>query len=151
VNGQIDRSTVLLSDADDAAVLTAGLAHRSLPAVCYPSVADLLRERNLSSVSVLVLHFRPQPKGILLANLGRMNLEFPWMQKLMVLDGPLPLPITEYLTACGVDLIQCELRDAEDADHLATVVNRLQERNQWLTPWRRSSIGWPSADKEKEQ
>ena len=151
MNGQIDRSTVLLSDADDAADLAAGLAHRSLPAACYPSVADLLRDRQLSSVSVLVLRFRPLPKGILLANLGRINLEFPWMQKLMVLDGPLPLPIAEYLTACDVDLIRCQLMDAGDADHLATVVNRLQERNQWLTPWKRSSTGWPNADKEKEQ
>lgn len=130
-------STVLLSDTDDAAVMAAGLADRSLPAVCYPSVADLLRERRLSSISVLVLRFRPLPKGALLANLGRMNLEYPWIQKVMVLDGPLPLPIAEYLTACGVDLLECELRSQEDADRLASVVNRLQERNQWLTPWTR--------------
>lgn len=151
MNGQLEGSTVLLSDADDAAILAAGLTHRSLPAVCYPTVADLLRERQLSSVSVLVLRFRPLPKGTLLANLGRMNLEFPWMQKLMVLDGPLPLPIAEYLTACGVDLMQCQLTNAEDADRLATVVNQLQERNQWLTPWRRSSAPWSDAAKEIEQ
>jgi len=149
VNGQLDGSTVLLSDADDAAALAAGLTHGSLPATCYPSVADLLLHRQLSSVSVLVLRFRPLPKGTLLANLGKMNLEFPWMQKLMVLDGPLPLPIAEYLTACGVDLIQYELRDEESADHLATVVNRLQERTQWLTPWTRSSSAWSGAAKEK--
>jgi hypothetical protein len=40
------------------------------------------------------------------------------------------------------------LRNAEDADHLATVVDRLQERNQWLTPWTRSIKAWSGAAKE---
>ena len=125
-----------------------GLADRSLPAAWYPSVSDLLRERQLCSISVLVLRFTPLPKGVLLANLGRMNLEYPWIQKVMVIDGPLPLPITEYLTACGVDLLECEIRNQKDADRLATVVNRLQERNQWLTPWMRGETHGAPAAKE---
>ena len=146
--GPTDGSTVLLSDAEDAAALAAGLSDRALPAACYPSVADLLRDRRLDSVSVLVMRFRPLPKGALLANLGRLNLEFPWMQKLMVLDGPLPLPIAEYLTACGVDLIQCETKDDLGSDRLASVVHSLQERTQWVTPWKRSAT-WDAAAKEK--
>ena len=80
-----------------------------------------------------------------------MNLEFPWIQKVMVIDGPLPLPIAEYLTACGVDLLECELREEKGADRLAFVVNRLQERNQWLTPWMRGEATEPHAAKEMQQ
>lgn len=131
-------STVLLSDAEDAKALAADLALRSLPATCYPTVADLLQDEQLSSVAVLVMRFPPLPKGVLLANLGKLNVEYPWMQKLMVVNGTLPLLIAEYLTACGVDLILCDRKAAEDVDHLATIVNRLQERSQWLIPRERS-------------
>lgn len=149
--GQPDGSTVLLSNADDAADVAAGLAHRSHPTAYYSSVADLVQDRRLSSVSVLVLRFRPLPKGALIANLAKINLEFPWMQKLMVLDGPLPRPIVEYLTACGVDLIECELDDEECADRLASVVDRLEERTQWLTPWTQGSTSRSDAAKEMKQ
>jgi len=151
VIGQLEGSTVLLSDAEDAADLAAGLAQGSQPTDFYRSVADLVHDRGLSSISVLVMRFRPLPKGTLLANLAKMNLEFPWMQKLMVLDGPLPLPIVEYLTACGVDLIQYPVDDEESADRLASVVDRLQERTQWLTPWTRGSNSPFRAAKEKQQ
>jgi hypothetical protein len=149
--GQRAGSTVLLSDADDAADVAASLAHRSYPTSCYRSVADLVLDRQLSSVSVLVLHFHPLPKGTLLALLAKMNLEFPWMQKLMMLDGPLPLPFVEYLTACGVDLIRCEVGDEACADHLASAVDRLLERTHWLTPWNQGGDRLGGAVKEREQ
>jgi hypothetical protein len=138
VNRHSVGSTVLLSDAEDAKALAADLALRSLPATCHATVAELLKDEQLSSVAVLVMRFPPLPKGMLLAHLGKLNLEYPWMQKLMVVEGTLPLPIAEYLTACGVDLVRCRRRDAADADHLATLVQRLQERSQWLTPRERS-------------
>lgn len=126
-------STVLLSDSDRAPSLAARLAPSHRPFAWYASIEDLVQEQSLASVAVLVLHFHPAPKGILLAILGRMNVEYPSMQKVAVAEGPLPLPIAEYLTACGVDLLWKEPKDEEDLDRLAQVMNRMHERTRWLT------------------
>jgi hypothetical protein len=130
VFAQNEESTVLLSDAEGASALVARLG-RTGSAVCYGSVAELVRQQPLSSVAVLVLHFPPLPKGILLAALGRMTVEYPAMQKVAVLGTVPPLPIAEYLTACGVDMLLADSAD-EGADRLATVVNRLHERIRWI-------------------
>jgi hypothetical protein len=78
-----------------------------------------------------VLHFRPLPKGILLATLGRMSVEYPGMEKVAVLDGPPPLPIAEYLTACGVRLLWDGTTE-EGTDRLASIVDMLHERTGWI-------------------
>ena len=124
-------STVLLSDAEGAQGLAARLAAGTEPATWYSSVAEMVQRQSLSSISVLVLRCRPLPKGILLVTLGRMSLEYPAMQKVAVLDGPPPLPIAEYLTACGVRLIW-DGSTEEGTDRLASVVNRLHERTRWI-------------------
>ncbi|MEJ2187331.1 MAG: hypothetical protein P8Z36_15575, partial [Gemmatimonadota bacterium] len=77
-----------------------------------------------------VLHCRPLPKGVLLAALGRMHVEYPGMQKVAVMDSPPPLPIAEYLTACGVDLIWTQKGDG-DVGHLGEVLERMYERTRW--------------------
>ncbi len=94
-----------------------------------------MKDRCLESISVLVLLFRPLPAGVLLATLGRMNLEYPQVQKVVVLDAPPPLPIAQYLTACGVDLISCVPGDEKGANQLASVVQDLKTRAAWLTSW----------------
>jgi len=132
---QHDGPTVLLSDTDEALDLATHLAMQSLPAECYRSVAELLKDRCLGSVSVLVLLFRPLPTGVLLATLGRINLEYPTIQKVVVLDAPPPLPIAQYLASCSVDLIPCLPGDEKGANQLASVVQHLRERAAWLTPW----------------
>lgn len=124
-------STVLLSDAEGAPGLAARLAASTGPAAWYSSLNEMVRRQPLSTISVLILHFRPLPKGILLATLGRMNLEYPAMQKVAVLDGEPPLPIAEYLTACGVSLF-CDGATEDGTDRLASVVNRLHERTRWI-------------------
>lgn len=124
-------STVLLSDAKEAPTLAAQLAARSGPPACYASFGELIRTQPLSSISVLVLHFHPLPKGALLATLGRMNVEYPGMQKVAVLDEPPPLPIAEYLTACGVSMLWNN-NPEEGAERLASVVNQLHERTRWI-------------------
>jgi hypothetical protein len=126
-------STVVVSDPKEAAAaLTASMPRGRGEAECYASVAELVKERPLDSISVLVLNFRPHPKGILLATLGRMSVEYPGMQKVAVLDRPLPLPIAEYLTSCGVDLLWDGSPDT--GDRLASTVARLTERTQWIAP-----------------
>lgn len=126
-----DGSTVLLSDAEGAPGLAARLSARTGPAAWYPSVAEMVQRQPLSSISVLVLHFRPLPKGILLALLGRMSLEYPGMEKVAVLDAPPPLPIAEYLTACGVRLLWDGMTE-EGAERLASIVGKLNERTGWI-------------------
>jgi hypothetical protein len=128
-----DGSTVLLSDEKDGPALAAELCARGGAATFYSSVAELLRQRPLSSVSVLIVVCRPLPKGILLATLGRMNLEYPAMQKVVLVEGPLPLPIAEYLTASGVAVVQSDAGESmRAAERLAPIIRRLDERTQWI-------------------
>jgi hypothetical protein len=123
-------TTVLLSDEEAATELAAKLGAAGEEVVCYSNMADLVRERPLSSVAVLVLHFRPVPKGTLLAALGRLTHEYPWIQKVAVMDDPVPLPIAEYLASCGVDFFWKQ--QEEDDDRLAGVVDDMHERTRWV-------------------
>jgi hypothetical protein len=124
-------STVLLSDPEAGPDLAAELAPADHEIAWFTSMEELVRARPLSSIAVLVLHCRPLPKGVLLAALGRMNLEYPGMQKVAVMDGPPPLPIAEYLTACGVDLIWAQ-KGAEGVGDLGALLERMYERTRWL-------------------
>ncbi|HKJ02046.1 MAG TPA: hypothetical protein VJ997_06310 [Longimicrobiales bacterium] len=124
-------STVLLSDAATAPSLAADLAAASGPAACYSSVAELVKKHPLSSISILVLYFQALPKGILLAILGRMSVEYPAMQKVALLDEQPPLPIAEYLTHCGVNLLW-DVATPEGRQQLASVVNHLHEGTPWI-------------------
>jgi hypothetical protein len=92
---------------------------------------ELVRGQPLSSVEVLVVQTRQAPRGVLLVALGRMNEEYPTMQKVAVMDGPPPLPVAEYLTACGVDLVWAGTGE-ERIDEVASIVDRMRERMPWL-------------------
>lgn len=124
-------STVLLSDAEAGPDLAAQLAAADEEIAWFGSVEDLVRTRPLSSVAVLVLHFRPLPKGVLLAALGRMSVEYPGMQKVAVIDRPPPLPVVEYLTACGVDLYWERTGNGRGGD-LGALLERMHERTRWV-------------------
>jgi len=124
-------STVLLSDAETAPTLAADLAATSGPAACYSSVAELVRTHPLSSISILVLYLKALPKGILLATLGRMNVEYPGMQKVALMDEPPPLLIAEYLTECGVNVLW-NAATPEGRRQLASIVNNLHESIPWI-------------------
>ena len=124
-------STVLLSDAATAPSLAAQLTAESGPATYYSSVAELVKKHPLSSISILVLYFQALPKGILLAILGRMNVEYPAMQKVALMDEQPPLPIAEYLTACGVNLLW-DAATPEGKQRLASVINNLHEGTPWI-------------------
>ena len=122
--------TVLLSDEAAAAKLAAKLEAAGGGVACYSDMAELVRERPLSSVEVLVLNCRPQPKGTLLAALGRLSHEYPGIQKVAVVDESVPLPIAEYLTSCGVDFLWSQGLEEND-DLLAGVVDDMYERTRW--------------------
>jgi hypothetical protein len=124
-------STVLLADSKRAASLAERLSPSDRSVAWYTSLDELIREQPLSSVSVLVLHSEQQPKGVMLALLGRMSVEYPGMQKLAVIEGTPPLPIAEYLTACGVALFLTEPKE-ERLDQLISVLNRMHEQTGWI-------------------
>ncbi len=121
---------VLLSESEAAPSLAQRLASRGHPPVWYRSIQDLLRGQPLSSVSALVVLSRPLPRGILLAALGRMTLEYPAMQKVAVMEMPPPLPMAEYLTACGVDLVWGTGEDT--LKRLDAVMDSVHERAGWI-------------------
>jgi hypothetical protein len=126
-------TAVMLSDSDQGKSVARGLARRSCPVMCYNRLEDLVREQPLGSIPVLIFHLRQPPKGVLLGVIGRLALEFPAMQKVVVTETPLSLLVTKYLTACKVDLIWTEPK-GQDLDALASVVDRMHERwNRCLT------------------
>ena len=122
--------TVLLSEAETAKDIMARLVPETGPATWYPDVAELVRRQPLSSVSLLVLDFHSRPKGVQLAALGRMKVEYPGMQKVAVLHEEPPLAVVEYLASCGVDLVW----NGNEAglERLASAVHRSRERIPWI-------------------
>ena len=68
------------------------------------NVADLMRAGPLSTVDELVLQTPAQPRGDLLAALGRMNVEFPSLRKSAVMAGPPSLAVAVFLASCGVQM-----------------------------------------------
>lgn len=96
------------------------------------SVAELARLSLLPSVAVLVLDTRPVPSGRLLAALGRLNLEYPGIEKVALLSEDPPLEVVTYLTSCGVDILFEHTGDqGGPGGPLATAVARLKERARW--------------------
>ncbi len=125
---------VVLSDSEPALGLVETLiASGSRSLEWYTTLEELLRARPLSSIAMLVVVSHPLPKGILLMMLGRIALEYPAMQKVAVMDAAPPLPIAEYLTSCGVDMVWTESGSGEDTiERLAAVVHDMNERSQWI-------------------
>ena len=96
------------------------------------SVAELVGLPALPSVAVLVLDTRPVPTGRLLAALGRLNLEYPGIEKVAVLSGDPPLEVVTYLTSCGVHILFDWSGDESDPERqMESVVARLKERARW--------------------
>lgn len=120
-------STVLLSDQAEAPVLAAKLSPAKHRVISYRSLEDLARAQPLSSIALLVLDFQPVPRGVLLAALGWLSLEYPSMRKVVVVEESVPLPIAKYLTACGADLVTAG-EAGGGIDRLVAIVDRVYER-----------------------
>ena len=133
-------AVVLLSERERAPDLEARLAQAQGSVAWYGSLEDLVRGRAVSSIDVLVVHCGSQPSGLLLAVLGRMAVENPDMQKVVVLDVPPPLPIATYLASCGVDMVWPGSA-AGKLDELGAVVERMREGRKWLVTRQRTAEG----------
>ena len=122
-------AAVMLSDFRDDSSVAAHLSRRSCRVECYTSLDRLFEEHPPGSIPVLIFHLHERPKGSLLVVIGRLAVEHPGIQKVVVTDAPLPLEVAGYLTACDVDLVPLE-RNGQDASQLASVVTRMHERRQ---------------------
>lgn len=128
---QTPKDVVVLSDSEGVHLLTERLTPKAGSVAWYANVEDLIHAQSLSSIAVLVVHARPQPNGVLLATLGRMNVEYPAMQKVAVMEEAPSLSVARYMAACGVDLIWTGSQN-ESIDQLAAVVDRMYERTAWI-------------------
>lgn len=128
---QTQNDVVVLSDSEGARLLAERLVPKTGPIAWYANMEELIHDKSLSSIGVLVVHAKPQPSGVLLAALGRMNVEYPAMQKVAVLDEAPSLPVAGFMAACGVNLIWPGSND-EGIDQLAAAVNRMHERTTWI-------------------
>jgi hypothetical protein len=128
VNTATNANVVVLSE-DEAAMQLVSRTSAATSVKRYANVKEMIAAQPLSSIAVLIID--AQPKGVLLATLGRINVEYPAMQKIALMDAPPALPVASYLAACGVDLVW--RRAGEDStDKLAAVVDRTCERAKWL-------------------
>ena len=128
----VKRSTVLLSKREGRTALARTLGSPRDPARCVESVGDLVRRQPLNSVAVLVLDPGSIPAGILLADVGRLHVEHPGVQKLALLDEDPPLEVVTYLTSCGVDILRRGAdEEADGGERLAAVLDDLRERARW--------------------
>ena len=68
-----------------------------------------------------------------LAALGRMCVESPGLQAVVLTQGPPPLRIAGFLTSCGAVVAwDGEEGVREEADRLAAIVRRAQKRTEWI-------------------
>lgn len=138
--------TALLARSPQPTALAARLAGPAEGVTRFESVEELLGDPRLAGVSVLVVCCRSLPLGTLLDALGRMNLEYPALQKVAVVEGPIPLRVASYLTALGVELIGAEHPDS-GLDRIAAAVDRMRERRGWVAAVRPAPTG---ASRRKE-
>lgn len=123
-------ATVLLSDSEAGDAIVSRLALHGCRVTRCLNLTELVDRLPFSSISVLIFHLARPPKGALLATIGRMGLEFPCIQKIAVVESPLPIVVVGYLTACGVELILTG-SDEQKIDRLASAVNRMREQRTW--------------------
>ena len=121
-------NVVVLSE-DEAAMQLVSHTSAATSVKRYANVQEMIDAQPLSSIAVLIID--AQPKGVLLATLGRINVEYPAMQKIALMDVPPALPVASYLAACGVDLVWRQAGE-DSTDKLAAVVDRTCERAKWL-------------------
>ena len=126
-------STVLLAGKRASPAFLDRLAREGGRVERFESMRELLRDRGLPEVAVLMIRAEPLPQGVPLALLAWMNLEYPSVQKVAVVAGPLPLPLARYLTACGVDLVWAQSDGS--LDEVIAVLDRMHARSGWIAPW----------------
>jgi hypothetical protein len=125
-------STVVLSEREDTPVLARLPQDRTGPARRVGSVGELARRLPLSSVDVLILDADPAPRGLLLADVGRLHVEYPEIQTAAVFSGMPPLEVVVYLVSCGVEVLIGGTQEEEvGGDRLAATVKNLRERARW--------------------
>ena len=121
----------MISDSEMMRRLAGSLRPSDRSLECHATLEELFRAGPLSTITILVVVSCDPPTGMQLLTLGRMALEYPAMQKVVVMDAAPPLPIAEYLTSCGVDLVWSET-GRDTIKRLAAVVDEMSVRSAWI-------------------
>ena len=77
----------------------------------FTDLNDVIHEQSLGNVETLAVNMWPRPKGVMLATLGRINVEYPTMHKVVMVDTNAELPIRKFLAGCGVEVICADTKE----------------------------------------
>jgi hypothetical protein len=124
-----EQVAVMLSDSKSGETVAEDLARRQFRIECYRRLDDLFREHAPATIPVLIFHQRERPKGRVLEVIGRLTVEHPAVQVVVVTEAPLSLEVTEYLAGHGVVVVRREA-DGVGGEDLPAVVTRMHERRQ---------------------
>lgn len=122
-----ERTAVMLSDAGVEPRVARDLAGMDVRVDCYTRLEDLFGERDPGAIPVLIFHLRERPRGRVLEVIGRLAIEHPRVQMVVVAGNPLPLEMAEFLAGRGVDVVESE-SGVEGVDELRELVARMHER-----------------------
>ena len=122
---------MVLCEKAEQAELNREFASWAGEASAYDELSDLLEEHPPESIGVLAVHARRQPPGALLATLTRWAVEFPWIQKVAVLDDSPTLPIAKELTRSGFWLVRADGSDGP-ATSLCRALEVLSAQQAWV-------------------
>jgi FixJ family two-component response regulator len=120
---------VLLSDAEAASSVAEDLARHDVEVHCYTRLEDLLDENAPDAISVLIVHLRERPKGRVLEVIGRLSIEHPRVQIVVITEAQISLTVAEYLAGRGVNVVRAPA-GAGEVEDLAGLVMQMYERRQ---------------------
>lgn len=120
---------VMLSESESGERVEADLGRQDVRVARYERLDALFAEHAPGTAPVLIFHRRERPKGRVLEVIGRMTVEHPAVQMVVVSEEPLSLDVAEYLAGHGVTVVR-RSPDGTAGDDLPAVVRRLYERRQ---------------------
>jgi hypothetical protein len=122
-----ERTAVVLSETGLDPRVARDFAGEHVRVDCYTRLEDLFGERDPGAIPVLVFHVRERPKGRVLEVIGRLAIEHPRVQMVVVTGSSLSLEMAEFLAGRGVDVVEAE-PGVEGMDELREVLERMHER-----------------------
>jgi hypothetical protein len=124
MNGPV---AVMLSDSEAASSVAEDLTRHDVQVHCYTRLEDLLGENAPAAIPVLIVHLQQRPKGRVLELIGRLSIEYPRVQIVVVSEAELSLEVAEYLAGRGVELVRSQPGGVQ-VEYLPELVMRMHER-----------------------
>jgi hypothetical protein len=111
-------------------VLAEALAREGLPIVYFPNLEALIDSGRLSSIAVLVVRVGQVRLGSLLIALSRLDLEYPGLRKVAIVENGLSVILAAYLSTCSVEFLETYL-DTSGLERVVRSVRRILEQQTW--------------------